>query len=103
MTNPNPLADLVAIRGNLTKVVKPHGLQIDHYLVVPGATAEGPHRVMVIMHIGGEQPDSMDLQFNEIVKNEEDAKRKEHRAEQFNSFTDDLDEIDEDLSGGGLL
>lgn len=99
----NPLSDLVTIRGNLGRIVKEHGLQIDHYLVVPGPNPEGPHRVMVIMHIGGEQPDSMDLQFNEIVKNEEDAKRKEHRAEQFQSFTEDLDEIDDDLSGGGLL
>lgn len=101
----SPLANLSTIRGNFADLVKEHNLKVDQFFVVPAPDGEGPHHCMVIMHLDeGTEADSMDLKFSEIVKQEQDIERKEHREEtHFNSFTDDLDEIDRDLGTGGLL
>lgn len=100
------LGDLVKIRTNLKNIADKHGLDVQFFTAVPGQDEEGPHEVMVLFGTKADQ-DNNDDQFEAIVQAEaqaeEKAKKSAMKEERFTRVAPDLDQIEKDLRGDGLL
>jgi hypothetical protein len=100
----NPLAPLVKIRGNLANVVSEHGLRIEQFVVIPGKNPQGPHRVSVKMFTTeDDQPDAIEVKMAEMARKEEQEEKAKHREEKLGALPQALEQIEQDLEGGGLL
>lgn len=106
----NPLAPIAKLRDRVAAAVKARGLILTQFVVIPGGSPEGPHRVQVVLMVDEDfKPDAAvptvdDPEFERVMREAEEAEREAEAQALKEKLTDLRENLQSDLQDprGGI-